>query len=105
MSLYNHHGNAIKRMLAARMKWIEGACMPGAMTIMNLITNHLSNMAVLEIYTGIEIDSEVLTQHTLTADVVFRETHHGPSTTKLTDVTKRNYIPKLHLAQSSNPVK
>ncbi len=40
---------------------------------MNLVTNRLSNMAVLEIYTGIDVEDEVLKQRTLT-DAAFRET-------------------------------
>ena len=40
---------------------------------MNLVTNRLSNMAFLEIYTGIDVEDEVLTQRTLT-DAAFRET-------------------------------
>ena len=71
--LYDHYGNEIKRMLASRVELLDGIWMARSVTMMNLITNRLSNMAVLEIYTGINVDDEVLTQRTLT-DAAFRET-------------------------------
>ena len=40
--------------------------------MMNLVTNRLSNMAYVEINTGLEVDDDFLTQRTLT-DVAFRE--------------------------------
>ena len=40
---------------------------------MNLVTNRLSNMAFLEMHTGIDVPDEFLTQRTLT-DAAFRET-------------------------------
>ena len=71
--LYDHYGNAIKRMLASRVELVDGVWMARSATMMNLVTNRLSNMAVLEIYTGIDVEDEVLTQRTLT-DAAFRET-------------------------------
>lgn len=71
--LYDHYGNAIKRMLSSRVELIDGVWMARSATMMNLVTNRLSNMAVLEIYTGIDVEDEVLTQRTLT-DAAFRET-------------------------------
>ena len=41
--------------------------------MMNLVSNRLSNMAFLEIYTDVEVEDEFLTTRTLT-DVAFRET-------------------------------
>ncbi len=71
--LYDHYGNAIKRMLASRVELLDGVWMARSVTMMNLVTNRLSNMAILEIYTGIDVGDEVLTQRTLT-DAAFRET-------------------------------
>ena len=71
--MYDHYGNAVKRMLASRVELIDGVWMARSATMMNLVTNRLSNMAVLEIYTGIDVEDEVLTQRTLT-DAAFRET-------------------------------
>ena len=70
--LYDHYGNAVKRMLASRVELFDGAWVARSVTMMNLITNRLSNMAFIEIYTGIDVDDEVLTQRTLT-DAAFRE--------------------------------
>ncbi len=71
--LYDHYGNGVKRMLASRVELLDGIWMARSATMMNLITNRLSNMAVIEIYTGIDVDDEVLTQRMLT-DAAFRET-------------------------------
>ena len=71
--LYDQYGNEIKRMLASRVEQLDGIWMARSLTMMNLITNRLSNMAFLEIHTGVDVDDEVLTQRTLT-DVAFRET-------------------------------
>lgn len=71
--LYDQYGNEVKRLLASRVEQINGAWTARSVTMMNLVTNRLSNMAVLEIHTGIDVDDEVLTQRTLT-DVAFRET-------------------------------
>ncbi len=71
--LYDHYGNEIKRMLASRVELLDGVWMARSVTMMNLVTNRLSNMAFLEIYTGIDVEDEVLTQRTLT-DAAFRET-------------------------------
>ncbi len=71
--LYDQYGNEIKRMLASRMEQLDGIWTARSLTMMNLVTNRLSNMAFLEIHTGVDVDDEVLTQRTLT-DVAFRET-------------------------------
>jgi len=71
--MYDQYGKEVKRMLASRVEQINGVWMSRSLTMMNLVTNRLSNMAILEIHTGIEVDDEFLTQRTLT-DVAFRET-------------------------------
>ncbi len=70
--LYDHHGGAIKRMQASQVEMIDGFWMARSVTMMNLVTNRLSNMAILEIYTGVDVDDEILSQRTLT-DAAFRE--------------------------------
>ena len=72
-NLYDQYGNEVKRMLASRVEQINGVWTARSLTMMNLVTNRLSNMAILEIHTGIDVDDEVLSQRTLT-DVAFRET-------------------------------
>jgi len=71
--MYDQYGKEVKRMLASRVELVNDVWMSRSLTMMNLVTNRLSNMAILEIHTGIEVDDEFLTQRTLT-DVAFRET-------------------------------
>lgn len=71
--MFDQYGKEVKRMLAARVELINEVWMARSLTMMNLVANRLSNMAILEIHTGIEVDDEFLTQRTLT-DVAFRET-------------------------------
>ena len=47
--------------------------MSRSLTMMNLVTNRLSNMAFVEIYTDLDIEDEFLSQRTLT-DAAYRET-------------------------------
>jgi hypothetical protein len=70
--MYDQYDKEVKRMLASRVELINGAWIARSLTMMNLVTNRLSNMAFLEIHTGIEVEEEFLTQRTL-SDVAFRE--------------------------------
>ncbi len=72
IEMYDQYGKEIKRLLASRVELINDVWMARSLTMMNLVTNRLSNMAILEIHTGIDIDDEFLTQRTLT-DVAFRQ--------------------------------
>ncbi|MCB1650029.1 MAG: outer membrane lipoprotein-sorting protein [Pseudomonadales bacterium] len=71
--MYDQHGREIKRMLASRVEQVNGVWVARSLTMMNLVSNRLSNMAILEINTGIDVPEDFLTQRTLT-DVAFRET-------------------------------
>lgn len=71
--MYDEHGREIKRLLASRVELVNGVWVARSLTMMNLVSNRLSNMAILEINTGIEVPEDFLTQRTLT-DVAFRET-------------------------------
>jgi hypothetical protein len=71
--LFDKYGQEIKRMLASKVEQVNGVWTARSITMMNLVTNRLSNIAILEINTGITIPDEFLTQRTLT-DVAFRET-------------------------------
>lgn len=73
VEMYDQYDKEVKRMLASRVEEVNGVWMARSLTMMNLVTNRLSNMAIVEIHTGIEVDDEFLTQRTLT-DVAFRET-------------------------------
>lgn len=70
--LYDKYGQEVKRMLASKVEKVNDVWTARSITMMNLVTNRLSNIAILEINTGIEIPDEFLTQRTLT-DVAFRE--------------------------------
>ncbi len=72
--LYDKYGNEVKRMLSSRVELFNDVWIARSSTMMNLVSNRLSNMALLEIHPGIKVDDEILTQRTLT-DVAFRETN------------------------------
>ena len=71
--MYDRYDKEVKRLMASRVELINKVWMARSLTMMNLVTNRLSNMAFVEIYTDVIIDDEFLTQRTLT-DVAFRET-------------------------------
>ena len=71
--MYDRYNKEVKRLMAARVELVNEVWMARSLTMMNLVTNPLSNMAFVEIYTDVTIDDEFLTQRTLT-DVAFRET-------------------------------
>jgi hypothetical protein len=59
--------------MASRVELVNSIWMPRSLTMMNLITNRLSNMAFIEIYTDLNIKDEFLSQRTLN-DGAYRET-------------------------------
>ncbi|PCJ23963.1 MAG: outer membrane lipoprotein-sorting protein [SAR86 cluster bacterium] len=73
IEMFDQYDKEVKRLLASRIELVDDVWIARSLTMMNLVTNRLSNMAILEINTGIDIDDEFLTQRTLT-DVAFRET-------------------------------
>ena len=70
--MYDRTGREIKRLMASRIEQINGVWTARSLTMMNLVANRLSNMAILEINTGVDIPENFLTPRTLT-DVAFRE--------------------------------
>lgn len=73
MEMYDQYDREIKRMLSSRVELMNDIWVARSTTMMNLVSNRLSNMAFLEMHTGIEVPDEFLTQRTLT-DAAFRET-------------------------------
>jgi len=71
--MYDQYDKEVKRMLGSRVELMNGIWVARSLTMMNLVTNRLSNMAFLEMHTGIDVPDEFLTQRTLT-DAAFRET-------------------------------
>lgn len=70
--LYDKYGQEIKRMMSAKVELVNEVWIARSITMMNLVTNRLSNIATLEINIDLSIPDEFLTQRTLT-DVAFRE--------------------------------
>ena len=73
IEMYDQYDKEIKRLLGSRVEQMNGIWIARSTTIMNLVTNRLSNMAFLEMHTGIDVPDDFLTQRTLT-DAAFRET-------------------------------
>ena len=71
--MYDQYGKEVKRLMASRVELVNDILMARSLTMMNLVTNRLSNMAFVEIYTDLDIQDEFLTQRTLT-DAAYRET-------------------------------
>lgn len=72
--MYDKNGKAIKRMQASSVELINDVWMARKLTVMNLITNRLSNMEFKAITFGVDIEEVFLTQRSLT-DAAFRERH------------------------------
>lgn len=72
VEMYDRRGREVKRMLGARVERMNGIWVARSVTMMNLVSNRLSNMAFLELHTGIDVPDGFLTQRTLT-DAAFRE--------------------------------
>ncbi len=70
--MYDRQGREIKRLMASRIEQVNGVWTARSLTMMNLVANRLSNMAILEINSGIDVPENFLTPRTLT-DVAFRE--------------------------------
>ena len=71
--MYDQYDKEVKRLMASRVELVNDVWMARSLTMMNLVTNRLSNMAFVEIYTDLNIQDEFLTQRTLT-DAAYRET-------------------------------
>lgn len=70
--MYDRQEREIKRLMASRIEQVNGVWTARSLTMMNLVANRLSNMAILEINTGIKVPDSFLTPRTLT-DIAFRE--------------------------------
>lgn len=72
VEMYDRQDREIKRLMASRIEQINDVWTARSLTMMNLVANRLSNMAILEIHTGVDIPENFLTPRSLT-DVAFRE--------------------------------
>jgi|TARA_B110000438_G_scaffold50817_1_gene51282 hypothetical protein len=71
--MYDQYDKEVKRLMASRVELVNDIWMSRSLTMMNLVTNRLSNMAFVEIYTDLDIEDEFLSQRTLN-DAAYRET-------------------------------
>ena len=72
--MYDARGQEIRRVIADNVERVNGIWMARSVTIMNLVTNRLSNMKMESLYFGVSIDPALLKQRALT-DTAFRERH------------------------------
>ncbi|OUS08502.1 hypothetical protein A9Q96_03395 [Rhodobacterales bacterium 52_120_T64] len=72
--MYDNRGKEIRRVIADNVERVNGIWLARSITIMNLVTNRLSNMNMEALYFGVNIDPALLTQRSLT-DTAFRERH------------------------------
>jgi outer membrane lipoprotein-sorting protein len=70
--LFNKRDQEIRRIITGKVQKLNGIWIARSITIMNLVTNRLSNLAISAIYFGVQIDPELMTQRALT-DTTFRE--------------------------------
>jgi len=71
--MYDKYGKEIKRLMASRVELVNDNWLARSVTMMNLVSNRLSNMAFVEIYIDLDISDAFLSQRTLT-DTAYRET-------------------------------
>lgn len=72
--MYDNNDKAIKRMQVGQIEQIDGIWMARSMTVMNLVTNRMTNLNIEAITFNVNIDEEFLSQRALT-DAAFREKH------------------------------
>jgi len=72
LEMYDKQGKEIKRSLSSKVEQIKGIWTARSQTMLNLVTNRLSNMVRQQIAVDVSIPDDFLTQRTLT-DVAFRE--------------------------------
>ena len=70
--MYDQYGKEIKRTMASRIELVNGFWISRSLTMLNLVSNRLSNMAMIDIYIGLDIDEDFLTQRSL-IDSAYRE--------------------------------
>jgi len=72
--MYDKYDKEIKRTMSSRVELINDNWVARSLTMMNLVSNRLSNMALVELYVDLDIRDDFLTQRTLT-DSAYRETN------------------------------
>ncbi|MGE4611597.1 MAG: outer membrane lipoprotein-sorting protein [Paracoccaceae bacterium] len=72
--MYDSRGKEIRRVIAGSVEKINGVWMARSVTILNLVSNRLSNMKMEALYFGVDIPAPLMTKRALT-DTAFRERH------------------------------
>lgn len=72
--MYDKNDKAVKRMQVSQVEEINGVWMARSITVMNLVTNRLTNLSMDAISFDVAIDEDFLSQRALT-DAAFREKH------------------------------
>ena len=72
--MYDKYDKEIKRTMSSRVELINDNWVARSVTMMNLVSNRLSNMALVELYVDLDIRDDFLSQRTLT-DSAYRETN------------------------------
>lgn len=70
--MYNKREAEIRRIISSGVEKVNGVWMARSTTILNLVTNRLSNLSIRAIHFGMQIDPELLSKRSLT-DTAFRE--------------------------------
>ena len=72
--MYDKRGTEIRRLLVGKIEKLNDIWLARSTTILNLNAKRLSNMMLMSINFGIEINSELLSKRSLT-DKAFRKKH------------------------------
>ncbi len=70
--MYDKYGNHIKRSISSKVEMMNGHWVARSVTMFNLVSNRLSNMATVTRNIGLNIDEDFLTQRSL-VDSAYRE--------------------------------
>ena len=70
--MYDKYGNLIKQSISSKVEMMNGHWVARSVTMFNLVSNRLSNMATVTRNIGLNIDEDFLTQRSL-VDSAYRE--------------------------------
>ena len=70
--MYDKYDKQIKRSISSRVEMMNGYWVARSVTMFNLVSNRLSNMAMVSLHMGLTVSEDFLTQRSLT-DNAYRE--------------------------------
>ena len=71
--MYDKYGKQLKRSISSRVEMMNGHWVARSVTMFNLVSNRLSNMAMVDLHAGLSVNEDFLTQRSL-IDSAYRET-------------------------------